>query len=253
MHPVYAWVYSTCHIMVDSTVWFGRRRPMTWMRPGNKSLFCCKISPKSHFIHLQTRWRGWRSAGVVWNAAFTGMTSVWDSQLVFRTVHNLREKWLSALECRQMIVYASKIFIWGHTWHSKWHEDLLSCVGMNDGLCAEGVPLSSCCQEPAGFNMANLSSPSLTCLILWASHSCKRGQQKKDDCCQFQLLPTGRRRAVMEYFQMSNVTSAPALTWWSETPGESVPWLQSSSSLRHSFSCFYTRGKEEHFLSVSNI
>lgn len=44
--------------MVDSTVWFGRRRPMTWMRPGNKCLFCCKISPKSHFIHLQTRWRG---------------------------------------------------------------------------------------------------------------------------------------------------------------------------------------------------
>lgn len=62
MDTVYAWVYSTCHIMVDSTVWFGRRRPMTWMRPGNKSLFCCKISPKSHFIHLQTRWRGWRSA-----------------------------------------------------------------------------------------------------------------------------------------------------------------------------------------------
>lgn len=22
-------VYSTCHIMVDTTVWFGRRRPMT--------------------------------------------------------------------------------------------------------------------------------------------------------------------------------------------------------------------------------
>lgn len=32
------------------------------------------------------------------------MVSLWDLQLVFRTVHNLREKWLSALKCRQMIV-----------------------------------------------------------------------------------------------------------------------------------------------------
>lgn len=105
MYTVYAWAYSTCHIMVDSTVWFGRRRPMTWMRPGSKSLFCRKISPKSHFIHLQTRWSGWRSARVVWNAPLTRTMWVWDLQLVFRTVHNLREKWLSELKCRRMIVF----------------------------------------------------------------------------------------------------------------------------------------------------
>lgn len=39
MSTIHAWVYSTCHIMVDRTVWFGSRRPMTWMRPGNENLF----------------------------------------------------------------------------------------------------------------------------------------------------------------------------------------------------------------------
>lgn len=43
--------------------------------------------------------------------------------------------------------FGRKIFIWGRTWHSKWHEDLLSRVGMNDGLRAESMTSSSCCQE----------------------------------------------------------------------------------------------------------
>lgn len=161
MDTIQAWVYSTCHIMVESTVWFGRRSPMTWMRPGNKSLFWGKISPKSHFIHLQTRLCGWRSARVARNASVTCMKSVCDLQSGFRTVRNLREKWLSVLKCWQMIgFFVWKIFIRGRTWHSKWHEDLLSSVGMNDGLCAESVTSTSCVLEPGGFSVWSCGWPS---------------------------------------------------------------------------------------------
>lgn len=48
------------------------------------------------------------------------------------------------------------------TWHSKWHEDLLSCVRMNDGLRAESMASSSCCQEPAGLNAWRSGKPGPT-------------------------------------------------------------------------------------------
>lgn len=107
MH-LYAWIYSTCHIMVDSTVWFGRRRPMTWMRPRNKSLFCRKISPKSHFIHLQTRWRGWTSARLVWNAPFTCMVSSGTYNRCSERYITCARNGFQRCKCRQMACFCLK-------------------------------------------------------------------------------------------------------------------------------------------------
>ncbi len=58
------------------------------MRPGNKSLFWSKISPKSHFICPQS----WPcQSKVLWNAWLKCMTFIWDLQSVFQMVHNLHK------------------------------------------------------------------------------------------------------------------------------------------------------------------
>lgn len=136
------------------------------MKPGNKSLFLNKISPKFHFFCSQTCLHS------------KCMGCMLDLQLVFQMAHNLHSGNMifSIKAMGKMIRFEeiwTKIFIRGHTWHSKWHEDLLSCVRVNDGLWHKDesflmLPPAQGWIDESGVKM---KKHSITCLIFWASHN----------------------------------------------------------------------------------
>lgn len=124
------------------------------MKSGNRSLFLDKISSKSPFICPQIWPCSWTSAHlstVLWNAWLSYVTynrcSKWYITCTVKTWFQCRQWWYNGSTS------SAKIFIWGRTWHSKWHEDLLSCVRMNDGLRAESMKASSCRQQPRDSNV----------------------------------------------------------------------------------------------------
>lgn len=176
MDTIQAWVYSTCHIMVESTVWFGRRSPMTWMRPGNKSLFWGKISPKSHFIHLQTRLCGWDLHELhemhrlhVWSPCATYNRG--SERYVTCARNDFQcwnaDRWLGFLSGRSSsevvpdIRNGMKIFSPVSGW-------MMACVQRAwHRPHAFWSPEASVCGAAA-----DLRERSLTCLIFWASHNC---------------------------------------------------------------------------------
>ena len=156
------------------------------MKPGNKSLFLDKISPKSHFICTQT-WP-WE-----WTAKFSPMKCTikmcdvnftWDLQLVFQTAHNLHSenmifsvRTMTKMDRREPLRQRSssevvpdirngmKIFSPVSGW-------MMACVQR-----AWHHPHASRSPEVWMYGSAvNLGLPvtgrSLTCLIFWASQSC---------------------------------------------------------------------------------
>lgn len=84
----------------------------------------------------------------------------------------------------------AKIFIWGRTWHSKWHEDLLSCVGMNDGLRAESTawgerPRAARMHGGADNIPAHLQASRTNHLPAWSSGLPTAAQGSREVCFGF--------------------------------------------------------------------
>lgn len=189
------------------------------MRPGNRNLFWLKISQslissapkydvsKNGRLHIRLK-----------PSEMCGKNDAWSPY----ETYNRSSKWYITCTSQEMVVKcrkdrttdggiknqterkaefsAAKIFVWARTWHSKWHEDLLSCVGVNDGLCAQSVTSSPWCQEATGCRCnfdprQRYRSQPLTCLIFWAFHSC-----------------TGRETLLVTYFKWPQFSPSPAGT-----------------------------------------
>lgn len=154
------------------------------MRPGNKSLFWGKISPKSHFIHPQIwlcKWISAQPSQVLWNAWLKCMVFMWDLQSVFQMVHNLH-KWRNDFQCKkrwqmmekpqQLLQRSSsevvpdirngmKIFSPVSGW-------MMACV-QRAWHHPHPVRRLECLEVRLTWLM---TGGLLTCLIFWASHSC---------------------------------------------------------------------------------
>lgn len=127
------------------------------MKPGNKSLFWNKISSVSFHLFPDMNVLLWKSAlpsKVLWKAwvivhgSLNGTYNWCSEWYITCTVKTKNDDKMEQLEQVQQ-----RSSFWGRTWHSKWHEDLLSCVRMNDGLRADSMKASTCCQEPKHLNV----------------------------------------------------------------------------------------------------